>query len=304
MPRAVFAGLASTLTVGGLLAVLWGVGVIGGGPNVKSSLERDEAATSKKESDEKASADADEKDASVDALPPPVEMARGGDAAVAPASGGALAASSDMTAQFARTLAVQISQKSSYNFDPRFADFIKSSLNEYRGATGYSERATKYRDAIDREFVNAQGIPPLVAYLIAMSQSKFVEKPGTGVWNLPPAVLSSYSTGANADLNDPAVSTRVAAQYVRSLLDVFGKEDFMYAVACYGMTIDEAGKLKTTLEEKDPAGQMRGDFWKMKNAGVVKDEQVTRVARFFAAGIVGENPTQFGLKEKPFSSFY
>jgi hypothetical protein len=36
----------------------------------------------------------------------------------------------------------------------------------------------------------------------------------------------------------------------------------------------------------------------------VQGAQVERVARFFAAGIVCENPAQFGLKEKPFSSLY
>ena len=91
---------------------------------------------------------------------------------------------------------------------------------------------------------------------------------------------------------------------MRSLLDLFERENFMYAVACYGMTLDEAGQVRVALEGKDPSGQGRTDFWKMKNAGVVQGAQVERVARFFAAGIVCENPAQYGLKEKPFSSLY
>ena len=130
-----------------------------------------------------------------------------------------------------------------------------------------------------------------------------MEKGGAGIWNLPPQVVRAYSAGG-ADASDPAASTRVAAAYIRSLLDLFEKENFMYAVACYGMTLDEAGKVRVALEGKDPGGQQRSDFWKMKNAGVVSGPQVERVARFFAAGIVCENPVQFGLKEKPLSSLY
>ena len=219
--------------------------------------------------------------------------------------GGGAAGGAGATPALARTLAVQISQKSAYNFDPGFAALINNYVNEYRAAAGYSERAAKYRESIEREFVNVQGIqPPLVAYVLAMSQTKFVEK-GSGVWNLPPAVVRAHSAGgAPADMSDPAAATRVAAAYVRSLLDLFERENFMYAVACYGMTLDEAGQVRVALESKDPSGQGRSDFWKMKNAGVVQGAQVERVARFFAAGIVCENPAQFGLREKPFSSLY
>jgi hypothetical protein len=91
---------------------------------------------------------------------------------------------------------------------------------------------------------------------------------------------------------------------MKDLLDLFERENFMYAVACYGMTLDEAGKVKAELEQKDPGAQLRFDFWKMKNAGVVKGDQVERVARFFAAGIVAENPQRFGLQDRPLSSLY
>jgi pSer/pThr/pTyr-binding forkhead associated (FHA) protein len=212
----------------------------------------------------------------------------------------------EATAGLARTLAVQISQKSFYNFDPAFVSLINRYISEYRNSPGYYERANKYRDAVDREFINAQGIqPPLIGYVLAMSQTKFVEKPGTGVWNLPPPVVRDYAVGAAPpNMTDPEASTKVAAAYVRSLLDLFERDNFMYAVACYGMTMDQAGKVRTELEKRDPGGQGRFDFWKMKNAGVVQGDQVERVARFFAAGIVCENPRQFGLTEKQLSSLY
>ena len=42
----------------------------------------------------------------------------------------------------------------------------------------------------------------------------------------------------------------------------------------------------------------------MKEAGVVNDEQVESVARFFAAGIVADNPASFGLQDEPLSIRY
>jgi hypothetical protein len=39
-------------------------------------------------------------------------------------------------------------------------------------------------------------------------------------------------------------------------------------------------------------------------AGIVPHGGVDRVSRFFAAGIVGENPQAFGLNGRPLSSLY
>jgi hypothetical protein len=310
MPQSVVAGLGGAVVVGGLVAILWATGVIGGGSSVKTPRAKNEPTREQSASQasddtttsgsKESSTDTTSSTTSTTTATQDTASSTGGD--TTPTSGGANA---DVTAALSRTLAVQISQKSSYNFDPHFVALINSYVNEYRGATGYYDRAGKYREAIDREFVNVQGIqPPLIAYVLAMSQTKFVDKGGAGVWNIPPQVARSYSNGADANPSDPAASTKIAAAYMRSLLDLFERDNFMYAIACYGMTLDDAGKVRVALESKDPTGQQRTDFWKMKNAGVVSGPQVERVARFFAAGIVCENPTQFGLKEKPLSSLY
>jgi hypothetical protein len=49
----------------------------------------------------------------------------------------------------------------------------------------------------------------------------------------------------------------------------------------------------------------RRDLMKIVKSGVLTGEQVDSIARFFAAGIVGENPQKFGLDDsQPFSSLY
>jgi hypothetical protein len=67
------------------------------------------------------------------------------------------------------------------------------------------------------------------------------------------------------------------------------------------MPITEAGKVRSLLDKASPNGTEKFDFWSMKNAGVVSGDQVERVARFFAAGIVCENPKQFGLNDQTLS---
>jgi hypothetical protein len=291
-------GVSIAVVVG---ALLYGTGVIGGGSGVKTDTSTANSGPGGPEPESSPIA------ADVPVVPdagPNLPPANG--ATDQPSNPGSGSISPDTTAALAKTLAVQISQKSNYTFDPAFAALISRYVNEYKNSGDYFQRASKYRESVDREFINAQGIqPPLIGYVLAMSQTKFVEKPGQGVWGLPPSVAKDYSAGGTPpNMTDPAASTKVAASYIRSLLDLFERDNFMYAVGCYGMSLDQAGKVRTEIERKDPGGQDRFDFWKMKNAGVVQGDQVERVARFFAAGIVCENPRQFAPTQKQLSSLY
>jgi len=203
----------------------------------------------------------------------------------------------------AQILAAKISPKN-YKFDPAFVALIGGYVNEYKTAGGYYARARKYRDAIDKEFVNVQGLPPVFGYVVAMSRTRFLENNGD-VWGLPNSIVKGERfESSETNSSSTSASTKVAASYIRGLWDVFGREGFMYVVACYGMSLDEAGQVQQRLEAKDPTGEGRYDFWRMKNLGVVKGEQVERVARFFAAGIVTENPQQYGLNEPSLSTLY
>ncbi|HEX7315397.1 MAG TPA: FHA domain-containing protein [Pyrinomonadaceae bacterium] len=304
MPRALLAAVSATLLGGVILAALWGAGVGGGSSSKPAHAADDLTADPLEQLDAAAEPTKDEGSTAAPAASQeqPTAPTTTADAPPPPPPVSAAAANADATAALARALAGQISQKSGYTFDPRFVEQIKTYTNDYRATANYYERAGKYRDAIEREFSNTQGIQPLVPYLLAMSQTKFVERGGGGVWNLSPTLLAQYA--GSADTSDPTASTRAAAAYTRALFDTFEQEDFMYAVACYGMSVDDAGELSKALAEKDPGRRLRGDFWKMKSMGVVQGAQVERVARFFAAGIVFENPGQFGLKGQPLSTLY
>jgi hypothetical protein len=206
----------------------------------------------------------------------------------------------DEVGELARTLARQISQRNIYSFDPAFVALIRSYIAEYRADPRYFERASRHSDEIETEFTN-QNVPPLLGYIMAMSLSKFDEQ-GGGIWRLPPAVTRELAPRDAAAEAPAASGSKLAARHMKGLLSQFEMHGFMYVAACYGMTPEEYGRVRVKLEEKDPGGQARYDFWKMKNAGVVRDEQVKNAARFFAAGIVGENPVRYGLRTKPLST--
>ena len=87
----------------------------------------------------------------------------------------------------------------------------------------------------------------------------------------------------------------VAAAYTKALVVDLFAGDTLYALACYGMTPKDAAQWRDQLPVD------RRDLWKVINS----PEQRERLTRFFAAGIVGENPQRFGLMiDSPLSSLY
>lgn len=210
-------------------------------------------------------------------------------------------------------LAKQISGKSDYVYDREFIQQVQTHTGEYLGG-GFYKRAQPFRDVINDSFINEQGLPPPLGYVMAMSRSQFNlaknrapsaapaagSGSGEGLWQVP----SSLAQGAgyigrcgSTTLADPdqKCAALVASAYMKALVVDLFAGDFLYAAACFGMTPKEAGQWRDGL----PAD--RRDFWKV----IKSSEQRDRVVRFFAAGIVGENPQKFGLTgDRPLSNLY
>lgn len=207
-------------------------------------------------------------------------------------------------------LASQISQKSGYEFAPEFVELIRARTQEYNSQKALGG-ARQYRREINKSFRD-EGLNPLIGYALAMSRSKFdpaVTEKGLGIWQVPPAVARSQgylgATENSGKLKIPEASAQITSSYTKQLLSAFDAEDFMYAIACFGMTLQDAGRLQARLVNAAPDTKSRRDIMKMIRAGVLTADQVDNIARFFAAGIVGENPQKFGLDDsQPFSSLY
>ncbi|HKA17943.1 MAG TPA: FHA domain-containing protein [Blastocatellia bacterium] len=213
-------------------------------------------------------------------------------------------------ASLSRNLAATISGKGWYEFDTQLVDEIRRRTLDYR--IDVTSDASRYRRQIGNAF-NSKGLPPAIGFILAISESRFKESPSStekfSFWQVPRQialeqgyVLPEESLGA---FSDAKRSAEVAAAYTNDLINTFGGTDnFMYAVACYGISLSQAAIVRTRLEEVDPDSSIRRDFWRVLRSGVLPREALDRVARFFAAGIVAENPKSFGLSSSPLSALY
>jgi hypothetical protein len=98
-------------------------------------------------------------------------------------------------------------------------------------------------------------------------------------------------------LSDPkqTCAARAAAIYTKALVVNLFEGDVLYGVSTFGMSPQEAGNFKISLPPD------RSDFWNV----IKSPKQRDNLVRFFAAGIVAENPQKFGLKrDQPLSNLY
>jgi pSer/pThr/pTyr-binding forkhead associated (FHA) protein len=199
-------------------------------------------------------------------------------------------------------LAGQLSGKGNYIFDPEMVAAIAARTGEYR--VDVTAQAKAYRLEVDRAFSNAKAMKPLLGHILAMSNSRYGQSRGNGVgvWQIPPSIAQEYATQGEdlTALNTPKRSAEVAAAHLQEITTIFSPEDFMYALACFGQPRSYAGTLNQRLQSLDPND--RRNFWKQVKSGLVPREGAEKVVRFFAAGIVGEYPSNFGLAgATPFS---
>jgi hypothetical protein len=199
--------------------------------------------------------------------------------------------------------------KTEYQYDAEFLGEVQARTSDY-AVEGFSERVRPFRDVINTSFIQEQGLDQPLGYVLAMSRSGFSLVKGSGappgdataagLWRMTQAFAQSngYSGRCGTEtLADPSqrCAALVAAAYSKAIVINLFEGDFFYAVASFGMAPQEAGAWRALL----PAD--RSNFWKV----IKSPEQRERVVRFFAAGIVGENPRKFGLtRDRPLSSFY
>jgi len=208
-------------------------------------------------------------------------------------------------------LAKRINPKSDYVFDPDFLQQVRARIGQYV-SSGFTDRAAAFRDVINEQFVTEHGLPLPLAYVTAMSRSRFIivknasgtSVPGNadtpqGLWQVPPSLAQDYvgRCGPSETLSDPdqKCSAIAASSYMKRLVVGIFKGDFVYAISAFGMSPGEAARLQDQMQSD------RRDFWKVIKSAPQRD----RVVSFFAAGIVGENPKEFNLlQDKPLTNLY
>ena len=192
---------------------------------------------------------------------------------------------------------------SRYNVsNKQFLQEVQKRSTEY-ALDGFSERAAKYRDVINVAFVREQNLDAPLGFILAMSRSKFApEKQGSdeGMWRMNPAFAAAagYTGLCGTELLTDAsqnCAAKSSALYMKALIMGVFDGDVIYSVAAFGKSTQDAGAWKASL----PAN--RSDLWNSIKGPAEREQLV----RFFAAGIVAENPQKFGLKkDRPLSELY
>jgi pSer/pThr/pTyr-binding forkhead associated (FHA) protein len=150
-----------------------------------------------------------------------------------------------------------------------------------------------------------QRLPEVFCYLPFIEsgyQTKVTSVAGArGLWQLMPGTARDYGLRVDAaegadgidERTDPVRSTQAACRHLEMLLDIFGPESFMCAVAAYNK--GHNGLRKCLKEFGNLTSPWR--FWELVVAdrGCLRQETVEYVPRFLAAVVVLRNPEHYSL---------
>jgi hypothetical protein len=205
--------------------------------------------------------------------------------------------------QMSNALAARFAGGRQYNVsNQQFLNEVQKKTAEYAQG-GFFAKASKYRDAINVAYAREQNLDAALGYILAMSRSRFdpvKQGGGEGLWK-----MTSEFAGANGyngqcgteTLADPSqtCAAKASALYMKTLVFSVFDGDMIYSAAAFGRSPAEAGTWKSSL----PAN--RTDVWNSIKTAPEREQLV----RFFAAGIVAENPQKFGLNnDRPLSELY
>ena len=205
--------------------------------------------------------------------------------------------------QMSQNLVKQLGGNTQYNIsNKQFLQAIQQKTAEY-AHEGYFQRASVYRDKINVAYFQERNLPAALGFILAMSRSQFnPAKQGNeeGLWRMTNdfATANGYlglcGTETLSDVSQSCAAT-ASALYMKAIYyDVFD-QDVLYSAAAFGKSPADAGAWKASLP------QNRSDIWNSIKTAPEREQ----IVRFFAAGIVAENPQRFGLtNDQPLSVLY
>ena len=234
---------------------------------------------------------------------PGPEVAQANTQQSGPATGSSKAVSLLEVQDMTTRLVKQFSTKGSYNIsNKQFLTEVQKRTAEF-AQEGYFDRAARYRDAINVAFVREQNLDAPLGFLLAMSRSKFdPAKQGTdeGLWRMNTEFITTNAYNGmcgTEPISDASqnCAAKAAALYLKAIVYGVFDGDPIYSAAVFGKSPQDAGVWKATLPAK------RDDVWN----SIKTPQEREQLVRFFAAGIVAENPQKFGLKkDRPLSELY
>jgi pSer/pThr/pTyr-binding forkhead associated (FHA) protein len=210
-----------------------------------------------------------------------------------------------------------------YQFTDEVLPYIKQYLDNYarrvgnRSSSLWGEdlnslfaRARRHAPYIIRSF-NAQGVPAVVGLYIPMIESEYhpcLQSPvgARGLFQFMPDTARGYGVDP-ADRCDVQKMAPAAAKYMKHRIAEFGSDAMSVAlgIAGYNRSPDS---VRRDLQDVLNSGNKERSFWTLvvnsdKLDRFFQNENVKYVPKFFAAAIVGETPSAFGLDMNPLSTY-
>jgi membrane-bound lytic murein transglycosylase D len=219
----------------------------------------------------------------------------------------------------ARRIAKEISGRD-YEFTPAFEEDIQQAVNSYTRRLESSAKRD-LRVTLDRGRTNApvlsaafrtHNLSPLFGLYIPFIESEFlnIESPNMmgaiGMFQFLPKTGENYGLSPQ-DLLDIAKSADAAARYLNDSMNTF-KSDSMkevLALLAYNRgdqrTLRDLKLLGNDGNKQCSICALNADRGKLDDT--FRSESAFYVPRFFAAAIIGENPTAFGIQMQPLSTY-
>ncbi len=181
------------------------------------------------------------------------------------------------------------------------------------------ERGQKNAHFVVRSF-NSEGVSPQVGLYLAMIESEFcpcLQSPTKplGMFQFTQATGATYglktvsgASPANPDERcEPEKAAAAAARFMKALMGRFGTGPSSVPLAVASYNSGEGGLSKNLNIALEEAGKRERNFWTLllvadRLSAQFQKENRKYVPKFFAAAIVGENPTVFGVNMPPLST--
>jgi peptidoglycan lytic transglycosylase D len=222
----------------------------------------------------------------------------------------------------ARRIALEMSG-SNYEFTPAFEKDIQAAVRQYTqriSNSGDASAKTDLRVVMERGQAMApalisafrtRNVSPLFGLYLPWIESEYQNLQASGpsgavgVFQLIPSTGKRYGL-SEQELLDVTKSADAAARYIADSLNAFMSDPMKEALAllAYNRGVPRTTRDLTILRDDRNKGcsicALTADRSKLDET--FRSESVFYVPRFFAAAIIGENPTAFGLNVRPLSS--
>lgn len=184
----------------------------------------------------------------------------------------------------------------------------KSTKAFHESLSDIYERAAQYAPLINRAF-KERSIPPIAGLYVAMIEAEYKqceESPSgsKGAFQFRKETAVHYNLNWD-DVCDIEKAAPAAARYIEDSIVDFGDDSKSMTLVL--LSFNRGGQtVRNDLRLLRASGQKERSFWTMFNNADKLDQQFQGegkhyVPKFFAAAIIGENPSAFGLNIKPLS---